>query len=100
MAKQYAKKFYNSKAWQKCRASFIGKRIIKDGGVCQHCNDELGYIVDHIVEITPENINDIDIILNHHNLQYLCLVCHNKKTFNKKKSLLFDERGQPVPPIE
>lgn len=97
MAKDYAKKFYKSKAWQRCRASFIAKRETIDGGLCEHCKNKRGYIVDHIVEISPDNIDDVDIILNHDNLQYLCLECHNTKTFGKHKNtrenLFFDEEG-------
>lgn len=97
MAKDYAKHFYKSTAWKKCRASFIKKRRGIDGGLCEHCKSREGYIVDHIKEITPDNINNIDVILNHSNLQYLCLECHNTKTFLKNKSidddLFFDENG-------
>lgn len=97
LAKDYAKKFYKSKAWQKCRASFIAEREAIDGGLCEHCRKKRGYIVDHIEEITPENIDDVDIILNHNNLQYLCLECHNTKTFKKhhavEENLFFDEDG-------
>lgn len=97
MAKDYAKGFYKSRAWQRCRASFIAERESIDGGLCQHCGRKRGYIVDHIEEISPGNINDVDIILNHNNLQYLCLECHNTKTFKKHKStrqnLFFDEEG-------
>ncbi|MDO5715749.1 MAG: HNH endonuclease signature motif containing protein [Tissierellia bacterium] len=104
MAKPYAKKFYKSKAWQRCRASFISYRESIDGGLCQHCQSKRGYIVDHVVEITPSNINDVTITLNHDNLQFLCLPCHNKKTFKKnfatKENLFFDEVGNifQVPP--
>lgn len=79
MAKEFAKQFYNSKAWKNCRASFISERINIDGAVCQSCKSYLGYIVDHKQELTPENINDPDVALSHSNLQYLCLECHNKK---------------------
>lgn len=92
MAKEYAKKFYKSKAWQKCRASYIQKVF----GICEHCGKP-GYIVDHIEEITPNNINDPDITLNHDNLQYLCTPCHNKKTFGDqsvtREDVMFDEEG-------
>ena len=100
MAKEYAKKFYKSKAWQKCRASFIAKRKKTDGGICEHCKNQLGYIVDHIKEISPLNINDPEITLNHKNLQYLCLECHNIKTFSKHSALregfAFDENGDLI----
>ena len=97
MAKDYAKKFYKSTAWKKARRSYINKRKGIDGGLCEHCKMKKGFIVDHIVEITPKNINDVDVILNEDNFQYLCLECHNTKTFFKNKSvdekLFFDEDG-------
>lgn len=101
----FAKKFYDSKTWKKCRQSFINHRITIDGGMCEHCKDKLGYIVDHKEELTPENINDPDVTLNHRNFQYLCLECHNKKTFGKeevKKEYYFDSEGQlqPIPPLK
>ncbi|CAK7084277.1 HNH endonuclease [Tissierella sp.] len=100
MAKPYAKKFYNSKAWRKCRESYIAKVH----RLCEQClkngKHEPGYIVDHIEEITPENINNPDITLNHDNLQYLCLTCHNRKTFGSaevvREGLMFDDRGNLV----
>ena len=101
MARDFAKRFYNSKAWKLCRKSFIALRISVDGGMCQHCRVELGYICDHIEELTPDNIDDPDISLSHDNLQYLCLVCHNKKTFGSgegatREGLMFDEYGNLV----
>ena len=100
MAKDYAKKFYGSNKWQRCRGSFIANRVDIDGGACEHCKIAQGYIVDHIVEITPENINNYMITLNHDNLQYLCLECHNKKTFKTLESigdgLMFDSNGELI----
>ena len=99
MAKPYAKSFYNSSPWLRCRESYISKVH----GLCEHCLDRgehiPGYIVDHIEEITPENINDPYITLNHDNLQYLCLACHNTKTFGSgeedvREGLMFDSNGQ------
>ncbi|HDR8188359.1 HNH endonuclease [Bacillus wiedmannii] len=78
MAKEYAKKF--------C--------------MCEPCKGEPGYIVDHIVEITPENINNSDITLNHDNLQYLCLPCHNTKMLGKsvliREVVMFDENNDLI----
>ena len=102
MAKTWAKKFYNSKAWKECRRSYI----TKVHGLCQHCGKP-GYILDHIVELTPDNINDPMITLNHDNLQYLCTPCHNRKTFEKyspvRYGLGFDAEGnliQHSPPVQ
>jgi hypothetical protein len=78
MARDFAKPFYNSAAWRKCRAAFIKERVRIDGGVCQRCGQELGYIVHHKIWLTPENINDPEITLNQSNLEYVGLVCHNK----------------------
>ena len=93
-----AKRFYNSAKWKKCRASYIDT---VDGGLCEHCNEEPGYIVDHIKEINSRNINDPYITLNHNNLQYLCLECHNTKTFRKysaiREGFMFNEEGELVP---
>ena len=95
MAKPFAKKFYNSKAWKVCRESYITKAF----GLCEHCGAP-GYILDHIVELTPDNINNPYITLNHDNLQYLCTPCHNKKTFGKyspvREGFGFDENGELV----
>lgn len=81
MAKEFAIRFYNSKTWKQCRASYI----VSVQGLCEQCLRDgivtTGYILDHIVELSPMNINDVDITLNHNNLQFLCLSCHNKKTF-------------------
>jgi 5-methylcytosine-specific restriction protein A len=93
--KPFAKKFYKSKAWRKCRESYIPKVF----AICEQCGDP-GYILDHIEEITPENINNPEITLNHDNLQYLCTPCHNKKTFSKydpvREDVMFDEQGNLI----
>lgn len=78
MAREFAKPFYDSTAWKRCRSAFIAERIAIDGGTCQRCGQELGYIVHHRIWLTSENINDPNITLNHRNLEYVCLTCHNK----------------------
>lgn len=79
MAQEFAKRFYNSKAWKECRASFISKRVSVDGGMCMTCHKELGRIVHHKIWLTPENINNPMITLNHDNLKYDCQTCHNQE---------------------
>lgn len=99
MAKDYARSFYRSKAWQECRASFIQARVAIDGGMCQHCQQVPGFIVDHVEEITPDTIRDPWVTLSHDNLQYLCLVCHNIKHYGSpvtRQGLRFDSDGQVV----
>lgn len=64
MAKDFAKKFYMGKAWKKCRQSYIAERIRIDGGMCEECHKNLGYIIHHKVALTPQNIDNPDITLS------------------------------------
>ena len=100
MAKEYTNGFYSSKAWKECRQSFINSRMLIDGGMCQCCKLELGYIVHHINKITINNIDNNEVTLNHNNLMYVCKDCHDKIHYedihNKpitKHRYTFDEYG-------
>lgn len=100
MAKEFAKPFYNSKEWQKCRAAYISYRRSVDGGMCESCHRVPGYIVHHKIELTPENINDPDIALGFANLKYDCHDCHNIEHMKKEDEpenlvrYIFDETGE------
>ncbi len=103
MAKDFAKAFYKSKRWQACRQAYIASRVLVDGGLCELCRDNLGYIVHHKIMLTALNIDNPDIALNHCNLQYVCKQCHDRLEGHgvgtkKKLSVWFDENGQPLPP--
>ena len=94
----YAKPFYDSAKWRQCKNAFIAERRAIDGGLCQRCHKQYGYIVHHKEHITPENISDISVILDHNNLEYLCHDCHNKEhkaTHNTRYA--FDENGNIIP---
>jgi len=95
MAKDYAKKFYKSKAWRECRASYISKVY----GLCERCKQP-GKILHHKEYITPDNINDPNITLNHDNLEYLCQDCHNREHHERYSSvrygLEFDAEGNLI----
>lgn len=104
MAKVFSESFYNSKAWKKCRASYIRKRIMVDGGMCEKCHEQEGYIVHHKILLTPDNINNPGITLNHSNLAYVCKPCHDLEDGHgvRKKDypiIMFDALGDPIPPI-
>lgn len=102
MAKAWAKSFYNSKRWHRGRDSYIAYRISVDGGMCEECGEQPGYIVHHTVVLTPENINNADITLNPEKMKYVCKGCHDKYEghgvgHSKVKPLcIFDEHGQPI----
>ena len=98
MAREFAKKFYNSKPWRKCRAAYIAERERIDGGMCETCHEQPGYIVHHEVWLTPENINNPDISLNLSLLKYDCLDCHNKeKEGEEEETYTFDAAGHIFP---
>ena len=74
------KQFYKRKPWLRARQAYIDKRQAIDGGLCELCHEEPGYIVHHYkVWLDDINCNDPEIALNEDNFQYVCLVCHNKE---------------------
>lgn len=95
MARDFAKKFYNSKEWKKCRDSFKESKY----HICERCG-EPGEEVHHIIYLTPENINDPMITLSWDNLELLCMSCHSKEHMSKYdvvgEGLMFNERGELV----
>ncbi len=103
MAREFARRFYNSKEWKKCRESFIADRVVIDGGLCERCAKQgllvLGEEVHHRKHISPENISNADITLNHKNLELLCQSCHSihhNRMQEERKGLSFDAYGRPV----
>ena len=98
MAKEWAKKFYNSRAWLCCRRAYIDYRIGIDGGLCETCHSRLGEIVHHKKWLTPDNIDDPNITLDFGNLKYDCQICHNKeKEEGEVLRYVFDDTGQVIP---
>lgn len=78
MAKDFAKKFYSSKAWQTCRNEYAAKRH----HLCEDCLRRgiyrPGTIVHHKIELDPVNIEHPEITLDFNNLELLCRDCHRK----------------------
>lgn len=74
--KEYAKSFYSSKTWQRCRDGY--KKSV--GGLCERCLKQgrytPGVIVHHKVHISPENIDDPNVTLDWRNLELVCRDCH------------------------
>lgn len=77
------KQFYNSKEWQKCRLSLISERNPEGIIHCEYCGNIISSSgeaeIDHIKELTLDNVNDSNISLNPTNLKISCKACHNKK---------------------
>lgn len=98
MAREFAKSFYQSKAWRVAR----GIALRRDNFTCQHCYGRAEE-VHHVIELTPDNINDPNIALNPDNLVCLCHDCHTRETkgcADIAEGFVFDENGQvaPLPP--
>jgi hypothetical protein len=99
--KPWAKKFYKSAQWQDCRDSYIAERKATDGGLCEVCHDQPGYIVHHKIMLTPGNIDNPDIALNWGNLSYECKACHDLHEGHGVLNVTpaccaFDIEGNPV----
>lgn len=105
----WAERFYCSRAWKRCRRSYISSRINIDGGRCEICGFSQGYIVHHKVLLTPTNIDDPVVSLNHDNLQYVCKDCHDLfdghglRHNTTPNVVTFDADGNPIgrtsPPV-
>lgn len=99
--KDFAKTFYKSARWKKCRGAYIASRIMKDGGLCEECHEAVGYIVHHKQLLNQQNIDNPSVTLSFKNLEYVCKECHDKfegHGLNRSNAVvLFDESGQPYP---
>ncbi len=95
MARDFSKKFYNSKEWKKCRESFKESKY----GMCERC-EQPGDEVHHKIYLTPENINNPYITLSWDNLELLCQSCHSKEHMTKYdvvvEGLMFNEKGDLI----
>lgn len=97
MAQDWAMPLYKSDAWRDLRRVLIAER----GQRCEHCgkmiSDPSKIEADHIIELTPENINDASIALNQDNVQLLCKECHRLKhqRFGSFEQRVFLVYGSP-----
>ncbi|MDT0163831.1 HNH endonuclease [Bacillus sp. AG4(2022)] len=92
--KPWAKKFYKSAAWRKCRNAYFKSKY----GLCERCA-EPGKIVHHKRYITPDTIDNPMITLNHDNLELLCQDCHNREHHSDgitAEGLAFDSEGNLI----
>jgi 5-methylcytosine-specific restriction endonuclease McrA len=102
MAKKYAIQFYQSKQWEDCRLSYLKSKDY----MCERCLVKDLYVVantvHHKIYITPDNINNINITLNHNNLECLCVECHQQEhhSTDPNKDYVFDINGNLINKIE
>lgn len=71
--------FYSTWQWRKCKDAFL----VSKNHLCEICMSrgliEPATQVHHRIHITPENLNDPNITLNHDNLMALCDECHREQ---------------------
>ena len=95
--KEFARKFYSSKAWQHTRAAYAKSKR----NLCEVCLEKGLYkpceIVHHKVELTPDNIDNPDITLNWQNLQCVCRDCHAMIHDRRNLRYKIDELGRVTP---
>ena len=98
MAKEFARKFYSSKAWQECRNSYAAMR----GYLCENCLArgiyKPGEIVHHIIEIDPITVEQPEVALNWDNLRLVCRECHaaEHQLKGKGRRYLIGENGEII----
>lgn len=73
---------YHSKEWESFRANLILERMDDDGQViCAHCGKPIVRKYDcighHKIELTEENVNDVNVAFNPDNIDLIHFRCHN-----------------------
>lgn len=90
----YAKGFYKSQAWKRCREAYIKSQ----GRLCERClkagRISPAEVVHHKVYISPANINNPAITLNWKNLEALCWACHEQEHKGRAKRYMVDQMGR------
>ena len=90
MAKDFSRSFYNSQSWKNCRDSYMESV----NHLCERCLSQgilkPAAIVHHKIELTPDNVKNPNITLNHNNLQAVCRECHEAIHNNHKRKRRYD----------
>ena len=95
MPKPFAREFYNSTRWKRCREAYKKYKHC----LCERCLDQglivPGEIVHHKIHLTPDNIDDDSIALNFENLELLCRDHHMEEhnaEINAGRKKQYDQR--------
>lgn len=76
-------KFYRSKAWIELVARLRLERAKDDGSlICEHCGKPIlrkyDCIGHHEIELTDDNVDDVNVALNPDNIKLVHFKCHNQ----------------------
>ena len=102
MARSIPESFYKATKWKKARKAFVDYRITVDGGLCEQCKKNLGYIVHHRTHLDVNNYHNPVIAYGMDNLEYVCKPCHEiehgycNRQEEKRREIVFDLNGQPI----
>lgn len=99
MARDFAKAFYASTAWKKCRRAYLFEHPY-----CERClKMNIVTPAEHVHHKqyidTPEKIKNPLLTLNYDNLEALCEPCHSKEHNAQSQirdGLFFDENGNII----
>ena len=93
MSRAFARQFYSSEAWNRCRAAY--RKSV--AGLCENCLKKgiytPGEIVHHKIHLTPANIETPETALAWDNLELLCRECHAAVHGKRRKRYEIDESG-------
>lgn len=94
--------FYKTKAWEDLRKRLMMERVNEDGQlICEHCGKPILKAYDcighHKIELTEENVNDINVSLNPDNIMLIHYRCHNEEheRFDGLHQQVFLVHGSP-----
>lgn len=95
-ARNYALKFYKSKAWKERSVTYR-----KQHPLCERCLAKGIYtpaaLVHHKIHIDENNMNDPFILLSDENLEALCHDCHNDEHSGRvEKARRFNPDGSLI----
>ena len=98
------KTFYRSKEWENLLTILKLERINKEDNIlyCEHCGKPLIHKYDiighHKIELTEENVNNVDISLNPENIMLIHFRCHNKihERFGYEQQKVYIVHGSPL----
>ena len=104
MAQDFSWHVYHSRYW---RDHVRPDVVARAHGLCEECmkagHVTPGEIVHHIIELTPDNVDDYETCYGLDNLELVCRDCHAKKhpSGNAKpctrEGFAFDPHGNLVP---
>lgn len=95
--------FYKSKEWAKLMQVIKAERINERGElICEHCEKPIIKAYDcighHVIELTEENVNDVNISLNPDNISLVHHRCHNQihNKFGYAEKKIYLVYGSPL----